>query len=113
MKILLKNIWNKGKVKTPHSSPTQTIVLGFALFILLGACLLNLPLVTRSGHSVGFTNALFTSTSAVCVTGLVVVDTNTTFNLFGGPLSAAIALSFHHSNKQKPYSYPEGKINVG
>lgn len=83
MKILLKNIWNKGKAKTPHLSPTQTIVLGFALFILLGACLLNLPLVTRSGHSVGFTNALFTSTSAVCVTGLVVVDTNTTFNLFG------------------------------
>jgi len=63
--------------------PAQVLVLGFAAVIFTGAILLSLPIATKSGKSVGFLNALFTATSAVCVTGLVVVDTYTTYSLFG------------------------------
>lgn len=59
------------------------IALGFAGIILLGSLLLSLPFASQSGESIGWYDALFTSTSAVCVTGLVVRDTGTTFNLFG------------------------------
>ncbi|PZD95593.1 Ktr system potassium transporter B [Paenibacillus sambharensis] len=61
----------------------QIILFGFAFFIVLGAVLLDLPIASASGESVGFLDALFTSTSAVCVTGLVVFDTAGTFSLFG------------------------------
>lgn len=64
-------------------SPTQTVVLSFAIIILIGAILLNLPVASNNGHSVGFINALFTATSATCVTGLVVVDTGTHWTTFG------------------------------
>lgn len=63
--------------------PAQILAVGFALVILIGAILLDTPFVTVSGERVGFINALFTATSAVCVTGLVVVDTGTYFNRFG------------------------------
>ena len=63
--------------------PTQIMVIGFALVILIGAILLNLPISTQNGEQIGFLNALFTSTSAVCVTGLVVVDTATYWSIFG------------------------------
>jgi trk system potassium uptake protein TrkH len=55
---------------------------GFALLILLGAILLTLPISTHTGR-ISFLDALFTATSAVCVTGLVVVDTGTYFTRFG------------------------------
>ncbi len=64
-------------------NPGQVLVLGFASVILIGAILLNLPIATQDGSSVGFINALFTATSAVCVTGLVVVDTGTYWTVFG------------------------------
>lgn len=63
--------------------PAQVFVLGFALVILIGAIILTLPIATRSGQSTHFINALFTATSAVCVTGLVVVDTATYWSVFG------------------------------
>lgn len=63
--------------------PTQIMVLGFASIIVIGAILLNLPISTQSGESIGFLDALFTATSAVCVTGLVVVDTATYWSMFG------------------------------
>lgn len=63
--------------------PTQILAFGFAALILTGAVLLALPVASRSGQSVGFLNALFTATSAVCVTGLVVVDTYNQYSLFG------------------------------
>ncbi|AOT72985.1 TrkH family potassium uptake protein [Geosporobacter ferrireducens] len=59
------------------------MVLGFASVILIGSILLNLPIASRNGESIGFVNALFTATSAVCVTGLVVVDTGTYWTVFG------------------------------
>ena len=64
-------------------STTRVVVLGFAFVILMGALLLTLPISSANGVSVGFFDALFTSTSCVCVTGLVVVDTGTAFSTFG------------------------------
>lgn len=64
-------------------SPPQILVLGFAAVILIGTLLLMLPVSSASGHSLRFIDALFTSTSATCVTGLVVVDTGTYFSGFG------------------------------
>lgn len=64
-------------------SPVQIIVIGFAAVILLGGILLALPAASDEGGSVGFLNALFTSASAVCVTGLAVVDTGTYWSNFG------------------------------
>lgn len=61
----------------------QMIILGFALVILAGALLLMLPVSSRSGSTTPFNEALFTSTSAVCVTGLVVRDTATYWSTFG------------------------------
>jgi trk system potassium uptake protein TrkH len=62
--------------------PTQVIVLSFAGVILLGAGLLTTGLASAAAP-VSFVDALFTSTSAVCVTGLAVVDTGTRFSTFG------------------------------
>ncbi len=64
-------------------SPPQILVLGFAGVILIGTLLLMLPISSASGHSLRFIDALFTATSATCVTGLVVVDTGTYFSVFG------------------------------
>lgn len=64
-------------------SPPQILVLGFAAVILIGTLLLMLPISSASGHSLRFIDALFTATSATCVTGLVVVDTGTYFSVFG------------------------------
>lgn len=66
-----------------HLTPAQSIVVGFALMILIGAILLSLPFASRSGESVGFLDALFTATSANCVTGLVVVNTMESWTVFG------------------------------
>ena len=63
--------------------PTQILVLGFMLLIAIGTFLLNLPIASNDGNSVGFIDALFTATSAVCVTGLVVVNTAAHWTVFG------------------------------
>ncbi len=64
-------------------STYQILVLGFAGIILTGVLLLMTPYAAKSGDSLNFVDALFTATSAVCVTGLVVVDTGTYFSIFG------------------------------
>ena len=64
-------------------SSFQIIILGFASVILLGAFILMLPVSSKAGIVTGFSDALFTSVSAVCVTGLVVVDTATYWSYFG------------------------------
>ena len=63
-------------------SPARIVIIGFALLIFIGTFLLMLPVASTHEH-IGFVNALFTSTSAVCVTGLTVVDTGNAFSLFG------------------------------
>lgn len=64
-------------------TPARILAAGFAMLILLGGFLLSLPVASNSGEGLNFLDALFTATSAACVTGLVVVDTRTQFNLFG------------------------------
>ncbi|AHN22539.1 TrkH family potassium uptake protein [Lysinibacillus varians] len=66
-----------------YLSPPKILVLGFAIIIFIGACLLTLPIATEDGNGLPFLNALFTATSATCVTGLIVVDTGDTFTMFG------------------------------
>lgn len=63
--------------------PAQTVVVGFATAILVGTVLLLLPVSASDGGSPSFVDALFTSTSAVCVTGLTVLDTETYWSPFG------------------------------
>lgn len=70
------------KATTPFSS-TIFLIYGFAALIVLGTILLILPISSVSGNFTSPINALFTSTSAVCVTGLVVVDTGTYWSTFG------------------------------
>ena len=69
------------RTKLESFSPAQLAVLSFLLLILSGTGLLLLPSSSSSGVSV--IDALFTSTSAVCVTGLAVLDTGTDFTRFG------------------------------
>lgn len=71
----------KINLKRTFFNPAQIFILSFFLIILIGTLLLMLPNATYSGISA--VNALFTSTSAVCVTGLAVVDTGTYFTGFG------------------------------
>lgn len=88
-------------------SSFQLILIGFALVILTGALLLTLPVSTASGKSASFADSLFTSVSAVCVTGLVTQDTATYWSQFGqvvillliqigglGVVTAATAIAF-------------------
>jgi len=64
-------------------STTQIILLGFLLLILTGSLLLKLPISSASGRSIPYIDALFTATTATCVTGLVTVVTSETWSLFG------------------------------
>ena len=73
----------KEKSKHYHITSFQIIILGFLSVILIGSLLLMLPIATRSGNSTSFSDALFTATSAVCVTGLIIHDTATYWSVFG------------------------------
>lgn len=64
-------------------SPFQIIIIGFLFVILMGSFLLMLPISARNGNPVPFSDALFTATSATCVTGLVIHDTATFWSPFG------------------------------
>lgn len=117
--------------KRMHLTSFQIIIFGFALLILAGALLLTLPVSSQSGRAVPFHEALFTSTSAVCVTGLAVKDTASCWSGFGqfvillliqtggmGVITAAMAISLlsgkkvsliHRSTMQEAIAAP----NVG
>ena len=95
-------IWGNYRITT-----FQIIALGFALMILIGTVLLMLPVSSRQQTGTGFQDCLFTATSAVCVTGLVVRDTASYWSPFGqavilfliqiggmGVVTAALSLSF-------------------
>lgn len=66
-----------------NKSPFRIIIFGFLLVIFIGSFLLMLPVSTKTGECPPFLDALFTSTSAVCVTGLVIHDTATYWSNFG------------------------------
>ena len=69
-----------GRVKI---KPVQVLALGFLAVLLIGAGILMLPISTATGEKTSFIDALFTSTSAVCVTGLTTVDTASHWSYFG------------------------------
>ena len=79
-KKMFRHMATKGRSKL---EPTQIIAIAFALIIALGTLLLSLPIASRSGVSCGFRPALFTATSATCVTGLVLYDTWSQWSGFG------------------------------
>jgi trk system potassium uptake protein len=64
-------------------TPPKALVLGFAAIIAVGTLLLSLPVAAADGQRLTFIDALFTATSALCVTGLTVVETGTRFSIFG------------------------------
>lgn len=64
-------------------TPIQFLLIGFVFIILLGSILLALPISSSTNVHQSFINALFTSTSAVTTTGLVVVDTGSYYSVFG------------------------------
>ena len=72
-----------GRERQKKFTPVQIIAMGFAMLIFAGAILLSLPIATIEGVRTPFIDCLFTSTSAVCVTGLVTVDTGTYWSYFG------------------------------
>lgn len=76
--------------KRKHLTSFQLIILGFAGVILIGALILTLPVSSASGVVTPFDQALFTSTSAVCVTGLVVQDTGSYWSVFGQAVILAL-----------------------
>ncbi len=84
--VMLKKI----KKIIQKSSPPRLIAFGFAFVILTGAFLLMLPVSIREGETVSFVDALFTSTSAVCVTGLIAIDTADHFTVFGRTVVALL-----------------------
>ena len=66
---------SKAKLWMHKVPPVRLIVISFAIIILVGACLLTLPVCTKAGQITSFLDALFTAGSATCVTGLVLFDT--------------------------------------
>ena len=73
----------KGKELRYNLNGVQTLALGFVIVIFIGSFLLTLPIASASGENTNFLDALFTSTSAVCVTGLITLDTGTYWSIFG------------------------------
>ncbi len=71
------------KFKKGRMSHAQIIAIGYMLVIVAGTFALMLPISSRQGETTKFSEALFTATSATCVTGLVVVDTASHWSLFG------------------------------
>ncbi|HBK03553.1 MAG TPA: potassium uptake protein, TrkH family [Clostridiales bacterium] len=81
LRARLYRLWMEKRPK--NLSTTKIIALAFGLIILAGALLLNLPAASRNGVSAGFLPALFTATSATCVTGLSLFDTWSQWSGFG------------------------------
>ncbi len=73
----------KRKTKRYGVNKTRTIAVNFLVIILIGAVLLTLPISSREGQWTDFMTALFTATSASCVTGLVLEDTFSHWSVFG------------------------------
>ena len=83
-------MWKTSKKITKQQSPARTIAFGFAVLIFIGAALLSLPIAVRGAGQLPGLDALFTATSAVCVTGLVTVHPGDTFTLFGQAVLAVL-----------------------
>lgn len=71
------------RFQTLRLNPAQLLILAVVSLVLLGTLLLKLPFASSSVHPISLLEAIFTATSAVCVTGLIVLDTPTDFSVFG------------------------------
>jgi trk system potassium uptake protein TrkH len=71
------------KFKMKNLTPAQYLVSGYFVIIMIGSILLMLPIATNDGQGLGIIDAVFTATSATCVTGLIVVNTKEAFTIFG------------------------------
>ncbi len=78
-----KDIIRKKRYRILSIAPSKLLVLSFAILILIGALLLTMPFSSRSGEWTPFINAVFTATSASCITGLVVYDTFSYWSTIG------------------------------
>ncbi len=76
-------IISENKIEKSKLTSTQVIVLGFLLAIFIGTLFLMIPAATANGESTDFITALFTATTSICVTGLVVVDTFSHWSFLG------------------------------
>ena len=74
--------YKKKAMKAPMSG-VRVLALGFIILIIIGGIILSLPISSKSGESTNLLDSLFTATSAVCVTGLITLDTGTYWNDFG------------------------------
>ncbi len=79
----MRNIKKEKRMTKLKTSYLRIIAMGFLLMITIGTVLLMLPIASKGGKGISFVDALFTATSAGCVTGLVVVDTYSHWSLFG------------------------------
>ena len=70
-------------MKSKRLAPRRMVVFGFIVVILTGTALLMLPVSSSTGKGITFTDSLFMSTSAVCVTGLACIDPGTSLSVFG------------------------------
>lgn len=83
MRVLRRRpVWQR-RTSDQFRHPAQVIAAGFGSAVAIGTALLSLPVATRSGERADLVDALFTATSAVCVTGLVTVDTGSYWSGFG------------------------------
>lgn len=71
------------KISKKNLTPAQYLVFGYFIIIMLGSILLMFPIATTDGQGLGTVDAVFTATSATCVTGLIVVNTKEAFTHFG------------------------------
>ena len=83
LRVRLQQLITRIQKPLRQMRPAQIIVLVFLAVILFGAALLTLPAASKTGQPSGFLTALFTATSATCVTGLIVVDTGVYWSGFG------------------------------
>ena len=83
MSILTHSLNINRKVASQRFHPARVLLGSFFIIIIVGALFLYLPRAAKPGIQISFLDALFTSTSATCVTGLSSVDIGTSFNLFG------------------------------
>jgi trk system potassium uptake protein len=83
MRLLPRQTLVEVTARGKRLTPVQLIALYFFIAIVIGGSLLALPFSHAPGKDVSFLNAIFTATSAICVTGLTVVDTGTTFSVVG------------------------------
>lgn len=83
MEIRVKSDNKSNRISKFTKNPMRVIVVSFVVVVLVGTILLMLPITARNGQGLSFLESLFTATSATCVTGLIVVDTYTHFNMIG------------------------------